>query len=206
MVKPKPNYQPLAICVDGKTSTSPKFSAKELMLQSLRVWDYGFLLFADLCLLSKNKHFFLEQEWKKHKHYKKPSRSEHLHVFQDDFCQQVFEVLVEIFRKECQNRLGRGQVSEDCHPSEAVTSREQGAGEGGPVTHWHRHSNWVPGVLRPWHRRWCPRASARLQVHLLLRRQMELPEPGSCQSVRKSLLVGKGLINPFPCAQTLTLS
>lgn len=75
-------------------------------------------------------------------------------MFQDDFCQQVFEVLVEIFRKECQNRLGRGQVSEDCHPSEAVQSLEQlqerrgamgsdeqGAGEGGPVTHWHRHSN-----------------------------------------------------------------
>lgn len=46
-------------------------------------------------------------------------------MFQDDFCQQVFEVLVEIFRKECQNRLGRGQVSEDCHPGEAVQSLEQ---------------------------------------------------------------------------------
>lgn len=46
-------------------------------------------------------------------------------MFQDDFCQQVFEVLVEIFRKECQNRLGRGQVLEDCHPGEAVQSLEQ---------------------------------------------------------------------------------
>lgn len=46
-------------------------------------------------------------------------------MFQDDFCQQVFEVLVEIFWKEGQNGLGRGQVPEGHQPGEAVQSLEQ---------------------------------------------------------------------------------
>lgn len=46
-------------------------------------------------------------------------------MLQDDFCQQVFEVLVEIFRKESQNRLSRGQVTEGHQPSEVVQSLEQ---------------------------------------------------------------------------------
>lgn len=46
-------------------------------------------------------------------------------MFQDDFRQQVFEVLVEILRKESQNRLGRGQVVEGRQPGEAVQSLEQ---------------------------------------------------------------------------------
>ena len=52
-------------------------------------------------------------------------------MFQDDFCQQVFEVLVEIFRKECQNRLGRGEVTEHSQPGEAVQGLEQLRGRRG---------------------------------------------------------------------------
>lgn len=52
-------------------------------------------------------------------------KNAHLHVLQDDFCQQVFEVLVEIFWKESQNRLSRGQVTEGHQPSEVVQSLEQ---------------------------------------------------------------------------------
>lgn len=95
----------------------------------------------------------------KHVSITRTLRSEHLHVFQDDFCQQVFEVLVEIFRKESQNRLGRGQVTECRQPGEAVQSLEQlqdrrgalggeekwGRGQGTglyplPATHCHSHS------------------------------------------------------------------
>lgn len=46
-------------------------------------------------------------------------------MFKDDFCQQVFEVLVEVFRKESQNRLSRGQVTERRQPGEAVQGLEQ---------------------------------------------------------------------------------
>ena len=46
-------------------------------------------------------------------------------MFQDDFRQQVFEVLVEIFREESQNRLGGGQVTKHHQPGEAVQSLEQ---------------------------------------------------------------------------------
>lgn len=46
-------------------------------------------------------------------------------MFQDDFCQQVFEVLVEVFRKEGPDGLSRGQVTEGCQPGEAVQSPEQ---------------------------------------------------------------------------------
>lgn len=46
-------------------------------------------------------------------------------MFQDDFCQQVFEALVEILRKESQNRLSGGQVAEGHQPGEAVQGLEQ---------------------------------------------------------------------------------
>lgn len=46
-------------------------------------------------------------------------------MFQDDFCQQVFEALVEILRKESQNRFSRGQVAEGHQPGEAVQGLEQ---------------------------------------------------------------------------------
>lgn len=46
-------------------------------------------------------------------------------MLQDDFRQQVFEVLVEVFRKESQNRFCRGQVTECHQPGEAVQSPEQ---------------------------------------------------------------------------------
>lgn len=46
-------------------------------------------------------------------------------MLQDDFCQQIFEVLVEIFWKKSQNRFGRGQVPEGHQPSEVVQRLEQ---------------------------------------------------------------------------------
>lgn len=52
-------------------------------------------------------------------------KNTHLHVLQDDFRQQVFEVLVEIFRKKSQNCLSRGQITEGHQPSEVVQSLEQ---------------------------------------------------------------------------------
>ena len=90
-----------------------------------------FFFFAYLCLPFKNKHILSRREIKKYQHYEKFSRNEHLHVFQDDFCQQVFEVLVEIFRKECQNCLGRGEVAEHSQSGEAVQGLEQLRGRRG---------------------------------------------------------------------------
>lgn len=90
-----------------------------------------FFFFAYLCLPFKSEHILSRREIKTYQHYKKLSRNEHLHVFQDDFCQQVFEVLVEIFRKECQNCLGGGEVTEHGQPGEAVQGLEQLRGRRG---------------------------------------------------------------------------
>lgn len=54
--------------------------------------------------------------------FRSPSR----YVFQEDFCQQIFEVLVEVFRKESQNCLSEGQITKHCQPGEAA-QREPGA-------------------------------------------------------------------------------
>lgn len=71
-------------------------------------------------------------------------------MFQDDFCQQVFEVLVEIFWKESQNRVGRGQVPEGHQPSEAVQSLEQLQDKEGGGTRVHRRGR--DGALHTHHR------------------------------------------------------
>lgn len=125
---------------------------------------------------------------------------------------------MEIFWKESQNRLGRGQVTECHQPSEAVQSLEQlqdrrnhpvaateAAGRGhkaGPgvglytpkAAHCHGHSI-ESRVQRPlWHMFMPHMPWPASEFTCCFRRQMQLPDLGSCQLARNSPLVGKELI------------